>query len=155
MKIAFSQKRHVAVAFGRDTHIYDEACSGSLKTPYMRYATSKEISALHFCPYEDVLGIGHLDGISSILVPGAGDPNFDALYANPYDSKKQRQEREVRQLLEKIQPNMISLNPTDITRVNQKKLEQNIEYRDTVMHWKNAEIDINPSRYFRPKKTLK
>ena len=28
------------------------------------------IQSLQFCPYEDVLGIGHNNGISSILVPG-------------------------------------------------------------------------------------
>ena len=31
---------------------------------------SSIIQNLQFCPYEDVLGIGHSNGISSILVPG-------------------------------------------------------------------------------------
>jgi U3 small nucleolar RNA-associated protein 7 len=30
------------------------------------------LEGLRFCPYEDVLGIGHSAGLSTILVPGMG-----------------------------------------------------------------------------------
>lgn len=154
-QVTFSDQRHIAVGFGTTVHVYNDAIEGTPTHPYMQYNTKAPISSLAFCPYEDVLGVGHNRGFCSLLIPGCGEPNFDALQANPYESKKQRQEREVRQLLEKIQPGMITLNPKDINRVNQSELEKNIEFRKNVMHWENTDINKNPSRYYNRKKTLK
>ena len=66
---------------------------------------------------QDVLGIGHAEGFSTMLVPGAGEPNFDSWVADPYQSKRARREQEVRQLLDKLKPEMIVLDPTSIGQV--------------------------------------
>lgn len=90
---------------------------------------SSTIRDIQFVPYEDVLGFGHAKGVSSIVVPGAGEPNFDTLEANPYQTVKQRQEAEVHSLLDKLQPEMIVLDPTQIGRVTRASKNEILKRR--------------------------
>jgi U3 small nucleolar RNA-associated protein 7 len=48
------------------------------------------------------------------VIPGAGEPNFDSFVANPLITTKQRREEEVHQLLDKLPPETIMLNPDTI-----------------------------------------
>ena len=98
------------------------------KEPYMKHQLSGlgPIESLRFRPYEDVVGIGHTRGISSIVVPGSGEPNLDSMehFTNPYMDTKQRREAEVRSLLEKLSPEMISLDPDAVGGIEESNLIQ-------------------------------
>ncbi|GAB0201632.1 WD repeat-containing protein 46 [Grus japonensis] len=78
---------------------------------------------------QDVLGAGHAHGFTSILVPGAGEANFDALENNPYRSRRQRQEWEVKALLEKIPAELITLDPARLGHVDTASLQQKRQER--------------------------
>jgi len=64
----------------------------------------RPLSSVRFCPFQDILTVGHNAGLSSLLVPGSGEPNFDSNEADPFENKKRRQEREVKGLLDKVSP---------------------------------------------------
>lgn len=62
----------------------------------------RPLTSVRFAPFQDVLTIGHSAGLSSILVPGSGEANFDSSEADPFENKKARREREVKGLLDKV-----------------------------------------------------
>lgn len=75
------------------------------------------------------------------LFPGAGEPNFDGLDANPYRSVKQRQEWEVKALLEKIQPEFISLNPIELGQVDHATFQQRHQDRvQALVSFRNSNV---------------
>ncbi|RKP26500.1 WD40-repeat-containing domain protein [Syncephalis pseudoplumigaleata] len=116
-----SQMGLLAVGYNNTITVWKDAFQTKQASPYMNHTMSGQtVHDLQFCPYDDVLGYGSTDGISSLVIPGSGEPNFDSLAANPYQTAKQRREAEVHSLLEKIQPDLIMLEPNFIGRVEKK-----------------------------------
>ncbi|XP_049437464.1 WD repeat-containing protein 46 [Epinephelus fuscoguttatus] len=122
--LSLSQRGLLSAATGDIVQVYRDVWSTPVTKPYMAHRVRGTIWGMHFCPFEDVLGVGHGEGFTSMLTPGAGEPNFDGLDANPYRSAKQRQEWEVKALLEKVQPELISLDPAELGQVDRATFEQ-------------------------------
>lgn len=129
----YSQKGLLATSTGS----FVQVLATSDSQDYSRYmihtmAKGYQVNKVLFRPYEDVLGIGHSMGLSSVLIPGSGEPNFDSWVANPFETSKQRREKEVRVLLDKLPPESIMLDPTKIgnlrsTKKKEKPTKEEIE----------------------------
>ena len=78
-------------------------------------ASSVSVRSVRFRPLEDVLCIGHSHGLCTVIVPGAGEPNYDSFESNPFINPKQRREGEIQSLLQKLSPDMIGLGTEFIT----------------------------------------
>ncbi|XP_042014147.1 probable U3 small nucleolar RNA-associated protein 7 [Salvia splendens] len=116
----FSQKGLLAAATGGSfVQVFGDLSGSQEYSRYMGHSIAKgyQIRKVQFRPYEDVLAIGHSQGWSSILIPGSGEPNFDTWVANPFETRKQRNEKEVRSLLDKLPPETIMLDPSKIGSV--------------------------------------
>jgi len=79
------------------------------------------------------LGVGHSRGFSSLIIPGAGEPNFDSYVANPFETKNQRRENEVARLLDKLPSETIQLDPDAIGKVRAVPKEIQAERRQQAM----------------------
>jgi U3 small nucleolar RNA-associated protein 7 len=157
--LSISDRGLVGVGWGTQTSVWRGLFDKSredqekIQSPYMAWGgEGKRIERVRWCPFEDILGISHDQGFSSIIVPGAGEPNFDALELNPYENAKQRQEAEVKSLLNKLQPEMISLNPEfvgklDLASAEQRKQEADLDRKpeDPVLKLKNRGRGKNSS----------
>lgn len=124
--LGFSQKGLLACGTGSFAQILSDFSGSRNYSRYMNHSMVKgyQIQNLLFRPYEDVLGIGHSMGWSSILIPGSGEPNFDSWVANPFETSKQRGEKEVHLLLDKLPPETIMLDPTKIGTVKQARKKE-------------------------------
>ncbi|XP_012694226.1 WD repeat-containing protein 46 [Clupea harengus] len=131
--LSISQKGLLAAATGDIVQVYRDVWGTPVTKPYMAHRVRGGVTGLSFCPHEDVLGVGHADGFTSMIVPGAGEPNFDAMDVNPLAGLKQRREWEVKALLEKVQPELICLDPTQLGRVDRSSWEQRHEERVKVL----------------------
>ncbi|XP_017885448.1 WD repeat-containing protein 46 [Ceratina calcarata] len=142
--LSYSQSGQLAMSMGNVVEVFRSSATDV--KPYLRHRADWTVTNMHFCPYEDVLGIGTLRGVSSLLVPGSGEANYDALESNPFQTKTQRREAEVKALLDKIQPELICLDPVAITQVDVPTLKDKIEAKKKILYLKPQDIDFTPRK---------
>lgn len=140
MSVDISDRGLVAVALGRSAQVLRNAFTQPTDVTYMNHtirtpnatlssgggataaaralASSVHTGCVRFRPLEDVLGVGHTHGITTIIVPGAGEPNYDTFESDPFMNPKQRREQEVQSLLHKLSHEMIGLDASFIGSVD-------------------------------------
>ncbi|GAA5986497.1 hypothetical protein JCM11641_005219 [Rhodosporidiobolus odoratus] len=113
-EVEWSQKGMLGVGWGNHVSVFNSLTSPSSRaspSPYLTHSfPSTPVNSLRFTPFADTLTLGHSRGLTSLLVPGAGEPNFDSLESDPFESKRRRREREVNNLLDKIPMDLITLD---------------------------------------------
>ncbi|EGG01269.1 uncharacterized protein MELLADRAFT_92544 [Melampsora larici-populina 98AG31] len=87
----WSQKTLLAVGWGSNVSIYSGIGRNEKRkrTHMQERFPSETIEQVQFCPFEDVLGVGHSGGFSSLIIPGSGEANFNSLKADPFENKSQ------------------------------------------------------------------
>jgi len=69
--LAVSQRGMLAVGYGPHVQVWRDALGAKAHSPYLSHLVQGGGTAVHtarFCPYDDVLGVGHSGGVSSLLV---------------------------------------------------------------------------------------
>lgn len=146
-----SQNGVLAFSQGNYCRVYNNLLSTTTSTnsnhsAYLTHHCDSHIHGLRFCPYEDILGVATSEGFQSLLVPGSGEANYDALEDNLFETVKQRREREVHSLLEKIPPELITLDPSDIAGVDEPTLQEKVDAKRALFYIKPPKIEFNSSR---------
>eukprot|EP00672_Neobodo_designis_P017623 CAMPEP_0174835126 /NCGR_PEP_ID=MMETSP1114-20130205/5247_1 /TAXON_ID=312471 /ORGANISM="Neobodo designis, Strain CCAP 1951/1" /LENGTH=616 /DNA_ID=CAMNT_0016069071 /DNA_START=40 /DNA_END=1890 /DNA_ORIENTATION=- len=124
--IDVSAKGIVAIGGGTGIQFWKDLFTTSRpRGPYMKHSIGygNIVNNVQFCPYEDVLGVGHSKGFSTVLIPGAGDPNPDFFRANPFETEDHRKGRVVEGLLDKLPPETISMD-LQIAGVDEDRLKE-------------------------------
>eukprot|EP00977_Amphora_coffeiformis_P027223 scaffold34596_cov222-Amphora_coffeaeformis.AAC.8 len=119
-----------------------QALRSKVKDPYMSHAMPRcsPVETIRFRPFEDVCGIGHARGIDSIVIPGSGAAQLETMeyHLNPAADAKQRQEAEVRALLDKLMPRMITLNTSLIGGIEESNPHAEAERARDLQEQANA-----------------
>lgn len=150
-QIEVSQKSVLAFSMGNVCELYANTLIENKTAPYLRHKVDDFIHDLRFCPFEDILGVSTGKGFTSLLVPGSGEPNFDALEANPFQTKSQRKENEIHSLLDKIPAEFITLDPNEIAGVDVETLESKVNAKKSVFFLKAPQIDFKSRRKMKGK----
>ena len=149
--VTISQKGLLAVSYSNVIEIWKDFAISKQKEPYMKHHfknNKTKTKSLKFVNFEDFLGCGTNLGFSSIIVPGSGIANFDTFENNPYETKNQKKEKEIKDLLEKIPYNMINIDPYKLNNINirskkvleKEKAEQEKEKVEKILNKEKKKI---------------
>ena len=126
----------LALGVGREAQVLKDAFTKPTEVTYLKHSltspatkisggggivastkallSSISIDCVRFRPLEDILGIGHTHGITTIVVPGSGEPNFDTFESNPFMTLQQRRETEIQSLIHKLNYETIGIGENTI-----------------------------------------
>lgn len=79
-----SQRGMLAVAYGPHVQVWADALGAKAKAPYVTHQVAggaTSAGCARFCPYEDILGVGHSGGMASLLVRGRGGRGRNGAHA--------------------------------------------------------------------------
>lgn len=110
--MCISQQGLLAMGYKGSVEIWRDIHKEKQQKPYLKHNFIDKqtyANSMKFIDFEDFLGIGTNKGYSQIIVPGSGEPNFDTYENNPFETKNQKKNSQVKKLLEKIPHSMISL----------------------------------------------
>jgi len=149
--VTISQKGLLAVSYSNVIEIWKDFALSKQKEPYMKHHfkdNKTKTKSLKFVNFEDFLGCGTNLGFSSIIIPGSGIANFDTFENNPYETKNQKKEKEIKNLLEKIPYNMINIDPYKLNNINvrskkvieKEKIEQEKEKVEKILNKEKKKI---------------
>lgn len=159
--IDISDRGFISMSMGRDVQVLKDAFHQPTNTTYIKHSirapnsslmsgssssssrsllSSVSANSVRFRPFEDVLCIGHSHGITTIVVPGSGEPNFDTFENNPFMNSKQRREVEVQTLLNKLDPTMINLDASFIGTVDKDQRSLQAEHNDLFSNANKSEV---------------
>lgn len=141
-----SQRDMIAIGTGNIVQVFKNCWIPDVTDPYIQHKCPGFVKNVQFCAFEDVLGIGHENGFTSVLVPGAGEPNFDSFEANPFMTTSQRKEMEIKMLLDKIPPELINIDPDILGKVNVQELRASLEAKKKLKYVKVPKIVLNEKK---------
>ena len=79
----------LSIGWGPHVTVWKDVFKSKQSDPYMTHLIpGSKTEKVKFVPFEDILGVGHQNGFSSLIIPGSGEANFDALELNPYETAK-------------------------------------------------------------------
>jgi len=125
-ELDWSMKGMLAVSGKGAVNVYTDCQTSSDRAPklYMKLdLPGRTPRSIRFCPFEDILGVGHDAGFSSLIVPGSGLAQFDSNEADVFESKTRKREKEVRGVLEKIRPDLITMDADFLGKMGAPKKE--------------------------------